>query len=168
VFGSFYRGFGVATGWLAGRLGSQLGVTVGKPGFAFMVGGLPGNRLVSLGAQVPLFPGFVLGRDPSGGAELALLMPSLETHFITDFGDNLHLNFGAGLCGLRYKRRFGGAGNAFFLRLSAPMLGLWLPLTVNGLSMGENDDGYDFRPIKTEHAAPFLSVGAGLEAGVML
>lgn len=168
AFGSFYRGIGVATGRLAGRVGSQVGVSVGKPGFALMVGGLPGNRLVSLGLEAPRFPGFVLRRDPSGGAELALLIPSLEAHFITDFGDNLHLNFGSTLCGLSYKRPFGGAGNAFFLQVRAPMLGLWLPLTVNGLSMGMNEVDSDYLPSKTGYAEPFLSVGAGLEAGVVL
>jgi hypothetical protein len=48
------------------------------------------------------------------------------------------------------------------------MLGLWLPLTVNGLSMGQNVVDSDYLPTKTGHAAPFLSVGAGLEAGVIL
>jgi hypothetical protein len=168
AFGSFYRGFGVATGRLAGRIGSQVGVSVGKPGFAFMVGGLPGNRLVSLGFEAPRFPGFVLGRGPRGVAELALLMPSFEAHFITDFGDNRHLNFGSTLCGLRYERRFGGAANAFFLLVRAPMLGLWLPLLVNGLSIGRNLVDSDFLPSKTGYAEPFLSVGAGLEAGVIL
>jgi hypothetical protein len=167
-FGSFYRGFGVATGRLAGRVGSHVGVSVGKPGFAFMVGGLPGNRLVSLGMEAPRFPGFVLGRGPSGVAELALLMPSLEAHYITAFGDNQHLNFGSTLCGLRYKRAFGGAGNAFFLLARAPMLGLWLPLKVNGLSIGRNVVDSDYLPTKIGHSEPFLSVGAGLEAGVIL
>jgi hypothetical protein len=168
AFGSFYRGFGVATGPLAGRVGSQVGVSVGKPGFAFMVGGLPGNRLVSLGFEAPRFPGFVLGRDRRGAAELALLMPSLEAHFITDFGDNRHLNFGSTLCGLGYKRPFGGAANAFFLQVRAPMLGLWLPLMVNGLSIGRNLVDSDYLPTKVGHSEPFLSVGAGLEAGVIL
>jgi hypothetical protein len=168
VFSSFYRGFGVATGWLTGRVGSHLGVGVGREGYAFMLGGLPGNRLVSLGVEAPRFPGFVLGRDRDGKAELALLMPSLEAHFITDFRDNLHLNFGSTLCGLSYKRPFGGAGKKFFLLARAPMVGLWLPLWVNGLSMGQNLEGPDYVPSKTGHAAPFLTVGGGLEAGVIL
>ena len=164
VFGSFSRGYGVATGRLAGRFGSQLGVTVGSRAFAFLLGGLPGNRMVSAGLEAPRFEGRLLS---ARGSELSLLWPSLEAHAITDLGDNLFFNLGIALSGLNYRRPFGG-GHSFFLQARAPLVVLWFPATVNGLSMGETEDRSSDSIMRTQRAAPFLSVGAGLEAGVTL
>jgi hypothetical protein len=165
VFGSFSRGYGVATGPLAGRFGSHLGLTVGARGFAFMVGGLPGNRVASLGLEAPRFEGRLLFER---GGELSLLWPSLEAHVITDFGDNLFFNVGTTLCGLNYRRPFGRARYSFFLQARAPLVALWIPAEVNGLGMGKTEDRNSDSIARTQRAAPFLSLGAGLEAGIIL
>jgi hypothetical protein len=161
VYGSFYRGFGVLGGRLAGRVGTQLGVSVGKRSFELMFGGLPDNRLLSLGVLVPRFAGSVLsGRS----GKLSILWPSGEAHVITDASQNLHFNFGLAPCGLSFERTL-GATQVFFVQLRAPLLALWLPVKVNGAWISRHGAG-PYHPV--QRATPFLSLGAGLEAGIVL
>jgi hypothetical protein len=161
AYGSFYRGFGVLGGRLAGRVGTQLGVTVGKRSFELMLGGLPDNRLLSLGVLVPRFAGSVV----SGHAgKLSILWPSGEVHVITDASENLHFNFGLAPCGLSFERALGKA-ELFFVQLRAPLFALWLPVKVNGAWISRHR-GDIYHPV--QQASPFLSLGAGLEAGLIL
>jgi hypothetical protein len=130
-----------------------------------MVGGLPGNRMASLGLEVPRFEGRLLSER---GSDLSLLWPSLEAHVISDLGDNLFFNVGTSLCGLNFRRPFGRAGHSFFMQARAPLVALWVPAMVNGLGMGETQDPHSDSVSRAQRAAPFLTVGVGLEAGITL
>jgi hypothetical protein len=165
VYGTFYRGFGVASGRLAGRLGSQLGLTVGQRGFALMVGGMPGNQLLSLGVEVPRF---AIAVRIGHSRELSMLWPSAEAHLLTDVSQNLHFNVGVSPFGLNYEKSFGSAGRrAFYLQLRAPMVVLWIPVKVDDAWITRHSYQDRGRP-EIQRASPFLSLGVGLEAGIAL
>jgi hypothetical protein len=165
VYGAFYRGFGVASGRLAGRVGSHLGLTVGQRGFALMFGGMPANQLLSLGVEVPRFARAVrIGHS----RELSVLWPSAEAHVLTDASQNLHFNVGVAPFGLNYEKSFGGGnGRVFYLQLRAPTVVLWIPVKVNGAWITRHSPEDRGSP-EIQRASPFLSLGVGLEAGVAL
>jgi hypothetical protein len=165
VYGTFYRGFGVASGRLAGRVGSHLGLTVGKRGFALMVGGMPANQLLSLGVEVPRFARAVsIGHS----RELSILWPAAEAHVLTDASQNFHVNVGVAPFGLNYEKSFGGGnGRAFYLQLRAPTVVLWIPVKVNGAWITRHSPEDSGRP-EIQRASPFFSLGVGLEAGIAL
>jgi hypothetical protein len=165
VYGTFYRGFGVASGRLAGRVGSHLGLTVGQRGFALMFGGMPGNQLLSVGVEVPRFASAVsIGHS----RELSILWPSAEAHVLTDASQNLHVNVGVAPFGLNYEKSFGrGNGRAFYLQLRAPTVVLWIPVKVNGAWITRHS-AEDRGSPQIQRASPFLSLGVGLEAGIAL
>ena len=165
VYGTFYRGFGVATGRLTGRVGSHLGVTVGQRGFALMFGGMPANRLLSLGVEMPRFArAMVIGHS----RQLSILWPSAEAHVLTDASQNLHVNLGVAPFGLHYEKSFSRRnGRAFYLQLRAPTVVLWIPVKVNGAWITRHSPEDRGRP-EIQRASPFLSLGVGLEAGIAL
>lgn len=165
VYGTFFRGFGVASGRLAGRFGSHLGLTVGKRGYALMFGGMPANHLLSLGVEVPRFAHAVyIGHS----REFSLVWPSAEAHVLTDASQNLHFNVGVAAYGLNYEKSFsGGNGRAFYLQLRAPTVVLWIPVKVNGAWITRHSPEDRGSP-EIQRASPFLSLGVGLEAGIAL
>jgi hypothetical protein len=133
----------------------HLGASVGGDGAAFMLGFLPSQGWLSAGFEAPRFRGVMLGS--TGALKLALLGPSFEAHAFTDFSDNVQLNVGASLTGLGVSSCSSGkSAFAFFAQLRGPLVHGWVPVVVNG----ETD-------VDKTRATPFVSVGGGLEAGVV-